>query len=123
MQALPMVVRIRFGRGSRVSLPKRPSAPLARLAASFLTLIAICLSFMGFWRLFEDLDLAGEFIFPAGILSHWQVWLAVAAGTQYAAWRLKSIARAESPTEEEIEFDAADEAEAISSGSQAALRR
>ena len=88
-----MVVRIRFGGGSRVALGKRKNARLALLAASLLTLIAICLTFMGFWRLFRDLDLAGEFIFTAGILSHWQVWLAAAAGTQFGAWTLKDFYR------------------------------
>jgi len=117
-----MVVRIRFGRGAGVALQKSNNARLARLSASFLTLVAICLSFMGFWRLFEDFDLAGDFVIPTGILSHWQVWLAAAAGTQYAAWRLKGFAREEAPTEEELEFpDEPAESEEISSGNRAEL--
>jgi hypothetical protein len=43
--------------------------------------------------LFQDLDLAGDFVFADGILSHWQVWLAAAALTQYAAWRLNRHSR------------------------------
>ena len=88
-----MRVRIRFGRGSVVTRRKGKNARVALLGASFLTLVAICLAFMGFWRLFEDVDLAGDFVFASGILSHWQVWLAGACTIQYAAWRLTAYAR------------------------------
>jgi hypothetical protein len=123
-----MVVRIRFGRGSRVALRKRTNARLALLTASLLTLIAICLTFMGFWRLFRDLDLAGEFIFTTGILSHWQVWLAAAAGIQFGAWSLRDYYRDLAVEEmvEEIRNEAAEAAgsqpEPVPVSSRAALR-
>jgi hypothetical protein len=88
-----MRVRIRFGRGSVVSRKRGKNAAVARLIASLLTLIAICLACMGFWRLFQDLDLAGDFVFSEGFLSHWQVWLAAACALQYGAWRLTVYAR------------------------------
>jgi hypothetical protein len=102
-----MVVRIRFGRGSTVAIGKRKNARIALLAASLMTLGAICLTLMGFWRLFRDLDLAGEFIFTSGILSHWQVWLFAAAGTQFGAWSLKDYYRGLAVEEmaDEIESD------------------
>lgn len=88
-----MRVRIRFGRGSVVTRRKGKNARVALLIASLLTLIAICLAFMGFWRLLEDVDLTGDFVFDSGILSHWQIWLGGACAIQYAAWRLTAYSR------------------------------
>src|SRR3954451_5983831 len=88
-----MRVRIRFGQGSVVTRRKRKNARAARLLGSLLTLVAICLTFMGFWRLFEDVGLAGDFVFADGFLSHWQVWLAGACTVQYSAWRLNAYSR------------------------------
>ena len=88
-----MRVRIRFGRGSVVTRRKGKNARIALLIASLLTLVAICLAFMGFWRLFGDVDLAGDFVFSEGFFSHWQVWLGAAAAIQYTAWRLTGYSR------------------------------
>ena len=85
-----MVVRVRFARGRVFSGRKAQNSRIARLAASFLTLIAICFGIFGFWRLAQDLGWAGEFVFAAGILSHWQIWLAAAALVQWVAWKLVS---------------------------------
>jgi len=43
---------------------------------------------MGLWRMGADLDWAGNFVFQNGLLSYWQVWIAAAAGVQYANWRV-----------------------------------
>lgn len=88
-----MIVRIRFGRGPVVTRKKGKNAKLALLGGSLLTLVAICLAFMGSWRLFGDVDLAGDFIYPDGFLSHWQVWLGAAGVTQYIALRLTKYSR------------------------------
>jgi hypothetical protein len=32
-------------------------------------------------------------VFPTGLLSHWQVWIAAAAATQYGCWRLTRYAK------------------------------
>lgn len=58
-----------------------------------LGLVAICLGIFGFWRLGEDLGFVGDFVFSTGFLSHWQVWLAAAAATQYASWWLNRYSR------------------------------
>jgi hypothetical protein len=58
------------------------------LLASLLGLIAISFAIFGFWRLGQDLDILADFVFPTGLLSHWQVWIGAAAATQYAVWRL-----------------------------------
>jgi hypothetical protein len=88
-----MVVRIRFGRGPLVTRRKGKNSRIAMLAASLLTLISICLLSLGIWRLCRDVNLAGDFIFEDGFLSHWQVWIAAAAVTQYLCWRLTRYAR------------------------------
>jgi hypothetical protein len=88
-----MVVRIRFGRGPVVTRRKGKNSRIALLASSLLTLIAICLLSLGIWRLCQDVNLAGDFIFTDGFLSHWQVWVAAAALTQYSCWRLSRYAR------------------------------
>jgi hypothetical protein len=88
-----MVVRIRFGRGQLVTRRKGKNSRSALIAASFLTLIAVCFAALGMWRVSEDVDLGGSFIFPEGLFSHWQVWIAAAVLTQYGAWRLTQYAR------------------------------
>ena len=74
-----MVVKIRFGRGPVVTRRKGKNSRIALLAASLLTLVSICLASLGIWRLAQDVGLAGDFIFPDGFLSHWQVWIGAAA--------------------------------------------
>ena len=88
-----MVVRIRFGSGPLVSRRKGKNSRSALVAASFLTLIAVCFAALGMWRVSEDVELGGSFIFPEGLLSHWQVWIAAAVLTQYGAWRLTRYAK------------------------------
>jgi hypothetical protein len=88
-----MVVKIRFVSGPVVTRRKGKNSRIATLAASFLTLGSICLLSLGIWRLLQDLDMAGDFIYSDGILSHWQVWIAGAAVIQYLCWRLTQYAK------------------------------
>ena len=74
-----MIVRIRFGRGRLVTRRKGKNGKAALLLASLLSLVAISFAALGFWRLGEDLGVAGDFVFRTGFLSHWQVWIAAAA--------------------------------------------
>lgn len=87
-----MVVRIRFGFGPLVTRRKGKNSRAAALAASLLTLIAICIGSLGVWRLAQDVSLAGNFFFSDGLLSHWQVWIGAAAIVQYLGWRLTRYA-------------------------------
>lgn len=52
------------------------------LIAAFLTPFAVMECALGFWRLCADLGWAGQFFIDDGVLSHWQVWFALAAFTQ-----------------------------------------
>lgn len=88
-----MQVRVRFGRGTAVTRRRGKNSRIAGLAASVLTLAAISFFVLAAWRLGMDLNIAGDFVFPTGILSHWQVWMAAAAATQYGCWRLTRYAR------------------------------
>jgi hypothetical protein len=87
-----MVVKIRFGRGPMVARRKGKNSRIALLGAGFLTLVSICLGSLGIWRFCQDIGVAGDFIFQDGFLSHWQVWVASAALTWYASWRLSQYA-------------------------------
>jgi hypothetical protein len=83
-----MIVRIRFGHGRQVTRRQGKNGRAAKVTASLLGLVAICLGIFGFWRLGQDLGFVGDFVFSSGFLSHWQVWMAAGAATQYACWRL-----------------------------------
>lgn len=88
-----MVVKIRFGRGPVVARRKGKNGRIALLGAGLLTMVTICLASLGIWRLSEDLGLAGDFVFADGLFSHWQVWVAATAVSQYSSWRLGRYAR------------------------------
>jgi hypothetical protein len=88
-----MVVKIRFGRGPVVTRRKGKNSRIATLAASALTLLSLGSVSLGMWRVGTDLGWAGDFVFPQGFLSHWQVWVGAAVGIQYAGWKLTRYAR------------------------------
>ena len=113
-----MVVKIRFGRGAVVSRRSRKNSRLARLAASLLTLGSISCAALGIWRLGTDLAWAGDFVFPLGLLSHWQVWIAAAIAVQYLSWWLKRYAGEAVPPEPEAD-PAKDDADDLRPGTRA----
>jgi len=52
------------------------------------------------WRLGADIGFARSFVIHTGVLSHWQVWLALALGLQFIAVILNRYGRpAETPTD------------------------
>ena len=91
-----MVVRIRLDRGHTVEHRGR-NGRAARVAASVLTLIAICMAVFGVWRVAQDLGWAGDFVIAEGLLSHWQVWIGAAILLQWLALRLLTYARSSEP--------------------------
>jgi hypothetical protein len=54
----------------------------ATFMAVFLTPFALMEAALGIWRFCSDIGWAGAFFVDRGILSHWQVWFALAAFTQ-----------------------------------------
>lgn len=100
-----MVVRIRFGRGPVVKRRRGKNSRIATLAAGLLTMASLSLAALGLWRIGTDLDWAGNFVFSAGILSHWQIWIGAATAVQYASWRLARYARTAAAEENEAMAD------------------
>jgi hypothetical protein len=97
-----MVVKIRFGQGPVVSRRNGKNIHLAMLAASLLTMVSISFASLGMWRVGTDLNWAGKFVYPTGLLSHWQVWIGASILMQYASWRLGRYARISRTTDDEI---------------------
>jgi hypothetical protein len=46
---------------------------------------------LAFWRVGADLNWLGEFFITKGLLSRWQVWLAIAIATQLLANQLNRL--------------------------------
>jgi hypothetical protein len=61
------------------------SHEVLQMVAAFLTPLALTQGVLAFWRLGADLDFLGDFFISSGVFSHWQVWLALAIGTQAAS--------------------------------------
>jgi hypothetical protein len=58
------------------------------LISVFLTPIALMEAALGSWRLGADLGFTGDFFISTGLFSHWQVWFALALGTQFLSLTL-----------------------------------
>lgn len=79
----------------RVEKASQESAPVI---GSLLVPVAVVLYALAFWRLGADLKWAGEFFIATGLLSHWQVWLALAVGLHMLAAFLSRFGR---PTDDD----------------------
>lgn len=55
---------------------------VGRLLRYLINPIAVAGYTLAAWRLGSDLSWTGEFFISSGLLSHWQVWLALAIGAQ-----------------------------------------
>lgn len=92
-----MVVRIRFPQGTRKGSKPARNAPFVSALGGLIMLVAISCLGLGMWRLTSDLGWTDTFAIPEGLLSHWQVWLALAVVFGGAALRLLRYGR---PAEE-----------------------
>jgi len=72
-----MVVRIRLRSGRRVSHKQGKNRHLALALAALIWPAALSAYVLGFWRLADDIGVAGGFGIADGVFSHWQVWLAL----------------------------------------------
>ena|SRR5438876_239371 len=80
-----MLVRIRLRGGPKVRRKTRKNRHVALASAALLTPAAVMALVLSIWRLGSDLGFAGAFAIPTGILSHWQVWLAISVAVQFLA--------------------------------------
>jgi hypothetical protein len=87
-----MVVRIRFSYGSALRKTVAANRYAALVTSSLMTPVAFMAGSLGIWRLAADLKWTGAFAISQGIFSHWQVWMAVAVGAQFAAFLLHRYA-------------------------------
>ena len=60
----------------------------ASVVGFFMTPFALTCYVLAFWRLGADLNWLGEFFITKGLLSRWQVWLAMGIATQLLANQL-----------------------------------
>jgi hypothetical protein len=65
----------------------------AHVASYLMTPVALTAYVLAFWRLGADLNLVGEFFISKGLLSRWQVWLALAILVQVAGRELNRLAQ------------------------------
>jgi len=87
-----MRVRIRLGKGSKVSWHKNIQR-VALMLASMLTPAALLASLLGFWRIASDLKWTSTFAISSGLFSHWQVWLGAAVLLQLCSRVLNRYGR------------------------------
>jgi hypothetical protein len=92
-----MVVRIRFGRGTKVGKKRRKNQRVALAVASLLTPAAFLASVLAFWRIAADMGWTGSFAIPSGIFSHWQVWMGLAAALQFCSYLLNRYGKSGDP--------------------------
>ncbi len=97
-----MVVRIRFGIGSRVRRTGTKNQRLALAFASLLVPVVLGAWVLAFWRLGSDLRLVEDFAITAGLFSHWQVWIAIAAGLNVLVIALDQYGTRPQPNTEEL---------------------
>jgi hypothetical protein len=68
-----------------VALPYRD---MVQIVPILLSPVALITAIMAFWRFGADAGWTDSFIVSDGLLSHWQVWLGLAIGIQWAAIQL-----------------------------------
>jgi hypothetical protein len=95
-----MVVRIRFGKSSRLVPHRRKNRRVALAFGALLTPVALAAASLGFWCVAADLDWAASFVFTTGILAHWHVWMVAAGAVQLCAHTLNRYGKGADPAPE-----------------------
>jgi len=80
-----MVVRIRFGKGSKLGTKRKKNKRMALVLAALLPPSALAAAVLAIWRITADLNWTSSFAIPSGIFSHWQIWLGAAVALQMCA--------------------------------------
>ena len=74
----------------------RSNQEVGRLLRYLITPIAVAAYTLAAWRMGSDLNWTGEFFIESGLLSHWQVWLALAIGVHFGGSYLNRVAAGQS---------------------------
>lgn len=77
-----MIVRIKLRVGPKIMANRNLDSKLASAIASLLTPAAVLCFVVALWRLLADADITEQFVIRGGLLSHWQVWLAMGIAIQ-----------------------------------------
>lgn len=72
-----MIVRIKLRVWPKVMAKRNLDSTIASAVASLLTPAAVLCFVVALWRLLADANITEEFVIRGGLLSHWQVWLAL----------------------------------------------
>jgi hypothetical protein len=88
-----MIVRIRFGRGTKVGKQTRRTRRFAAGLAGLLTPAAVLTGALALWGIAADMNWTGSFAISTGFFSHWQVWLGAALALQLCAHLLNRYAK------------------------------
>jgi hypothetical protein len=81
-----VIVRIKFQQGPALA------RHLALSCAALVMPLSLMAYVLGFWRLASDMGMAGAFVF-SGLLSHWQIWVALALSLHASAFLLNRYGR------------------------------
>jgi len=106
-----MLVRIRLRRGPTVRAKKRKNRHVALASAALLTPSAVTAFVLSMWRLGNDLGLTRTFAIQSGLLSHWQVWLAISVAIQFVAVSLNRYGTSETVVPDSQTSDKKEQAE------------
>lgn len=92
-----MVVRIRFGKSSKLGRKRQKNRRLALLLAALLPPSALAAAVLSFWSIAADLNWTNSFAISSGIFSYWQVWLGAAVALQLCARALNRYGKRGDP--------------------------
>ena len=88
-----MKVRIRLSVGPRIKKITGKNRNAALAIASLVTPATLLAFVLAFWRMAADLGFTSAFPITTGLLSHWQVWLAIALCAQFLTIALNRYGR------------------------------
>lgn len=88
-----MIVRIRFGHGTKVAKKPHKQGRVALGLAGLLTPAAVLATVVGLWRIASDMNWTGSFAISAGFFSHWQAWMGAAVFLQLCSYLLSRYAK------------------------------
>jgi hypothetical protein len=88
-----MKVKIRFENGPRISRVTGKNRNLALAAATLISPATLIAFVLAFWRMSSDIGVTAAFPITDGLLSHWQVWLAIALCAQFTVILLNRYGR------------------------------
>jgi hypothetical protein len=94
---ISMVVRIRFGKSSKLGRKRQKDRRLALVLAVLMPPTALAAGVLAFWRIAADLNWTSSFAITSGIFSHWQVWLVAAVALQVCARVLNRYGKSGDP--------------------------